>query len=120
MATLTVRLSKEQMQQLEEAAAKKKQSVSVYVIEQLSLNRELGENTLTQEEVLDRVDIKIESGKSFTIPDLFDLEEWQKFTNTVSIGRVFRIASKKPNSAVSKVADFIEKKSGKPAVYRKK
>lgn len=119
MATLTVRLKKKQMDQLEKTAADHNKTVTEYVIERLELNDPVSENTLTQEKVLERIE-KLRQGETFSLPDLFDPKEWEKFTNTVSVGRVFRITSKKKNSAVSRVAEFVDKKSGNPAVYKRK
>lgn len=74
---------------------------------------------LTHQEILNRLK-QYESGSLFDIPSLFTESEWQSFDNTISIGRTFRMASKKSGSNIANAVDFVEKRSGYAAVYRVK
>ena len=124
MATITIRASETQLNELKERAAEKNMTLSEYILTQLfpndiEIDLEAAENQLTIARVIHEITTKVSIGEEFQIPSLFPTEIWHKFTNTVTVGRTFRISSKDPQSAVSKVVDFVRKDSGSPAVYRR-
>lgn len=124
MGTITIRASEAQLSELKERAAASNMTMSEYVLTQLfpsdiKVDIEAAANKLTIARVIHEITAKIPAGEEFSIPDLFSGEEWRQFTNTVAVGRTFRISSKDPQSAVSKVVEFVRKDSGSPAVYRR-
>ena len=130
LPVLSIRLSDTQMESLSSVAKENSTTISNIVISKLFPDYNTGNNLsneLSIPDVLKRVK-KLESGSLFSIPELFSqpesehstYPEWKKYTNTISIGRTFRIASKDQDSAVSELVDFVEKKSGESAVYRRK
>ena len=95
-------------------------SINGYILSQLFGDSvSTNNNLLTHKMILDKLK-NYESGTLFNIPELFTKTQWDLFSNTVSVGRTFRIAEKDKNSLVSKKVIFVEKKSGYPAVYKVK
>lgn len=96
MATITIRASETQLNELKERAAEKNMTLSEYILTQLfpndiEIDLEAVENQLTIARVIHEIKTKVSIGEEFQIPSLFPTEIWQKFTNTVTVGRTFRI-----------------------------
>lgn len=118
MPVISIRLNEQQFKEIQ----KKMQdegfdNISNYVETKICSNSKDKENVLTIDEVIKRIKDK-EKNSTFSIPSLFTNEEWGSYTNTVSIGRIFRLNSKKPNSRVSKYVEFVGKKKGQAAIYK--
>lgn len=120
MPILSLRLSDAEYKELTILASEDHTTLNDYVKSKLFQNNVPQENILTLNIVIEKIKEKYNSGDKFSIPDLFDEEEWKRFTNTVSIGRTFRILSKQKDSIVSDIVIFVEKKSGHSAVYQVK
>lgn len=119
MPILSLRLTDEELQCIVNLASQKSLTTNEYVKSILFPHSQCL-NALSHELILKRIKEKYKRGDKFSIPDLFTREEWQSFTNTISIGRTFRILSKNSNSPVYQTVSFVEKKSGFPAVYEVK
>lgn len=117
MPTISIRLTEDQKSELDRLAAESSQNITEYILSML-FTSDSSSNLLTHKQILNEI-AKLPHGKEFTIPDLFP-NTWDTFTNTISVGRTFRIAQKTENSAVNIAVDFVSKKSGSPAVYKKK
>lgn len=120
MPILSLRLSDAEYKELTISATKNNTTLNDYVKSILFQNHVPQENILKLNIVIEKVKEQYNSGDKFSIPDLFDEEEWKGFTNTVSIGRTFRKLSKQKDSIVSDIVNFVEKKSGHSAVYQVK
>lgn len=121
MPNVSIRLSDIQYQQMMSEALESGCSLSDHLKRKL-FPAEFQTNTdneLTLESVMQEVS-KLKSGQTFEIPSLFPKEIWRNFTNTVTIGRKFRIETKNEASFISQKVEFIEKKSGHSAIYRVK
>lgn len=117
MPIVSIRLTDEQMLQISTNAISAHMSTTDFIKSKLFPEENQHEHQLTLEMVLFKIS-ELKSGDLFEIPNLFSPEVWRSYTNTVSIGRSFRIESKKPNSLISSKVVFIEKKSGHSAVYQ--
>lgn len=120
MPILSLRLSDAEFNQITTSALEKSMTTNEYAKSVLFPHNTVSANTLCHNVILQRIKEKYKTGDTFSIPDLFTQEEWQNFTNTVSIGRTFRILSKQESSCVHNAVSFVEKKSGYPAVYKVK
>ncbi|MDF2844747.1 MAG: hypothetical protein K0R00_3173 [Herbinix sp.] len=120
MPVISVRVTNEEYAKIISDAVKSN-SVSEYVHDKLfpeSISSITSSRALTIAEVLEKIKTQHKSGDTIEIPELFTSEEWATFNNTVSIGRMFRIASKNNRSEVAKTVRFVEKKSGQAAKYQ--
>ncbi|GAA0765122.1 hypothetical protein GCM10008908_01180 [Clostridium subterminale] len=119
MPVISIRVTEEQKSELERKVAENNMSsINSYILSCiLPNNASTNKNLLTHKMILDKLE-NYKSGELFNIPELFPKAEWDSFSNTVSVGRTFRLAEKEKNSLVSKKVIFVEKKSGYPAVYK--
>lgn len=117
MPILSLRLTDAEIEEITTIASKKSMTANEYVKSILFPHNAGSSNTLSHNIILQRLRAKYKKGDTFSIPDLFTQDEWKSFTNTVSIGRTFRILARKENSPVYNVVEFVEKRSGYPAVY---
>lgn len=120
MPILSLRLSDAEYKEIKTLATENNATLNDYVKSKLFTHNISQENILKLDIVIERIKEQYNTGDKFSLPDLFDEEEWAKFTNTVSIGRTFRKLSKQKDSIVSNIVIFIEKKSGHSAIYQLK
>ncbi len=118
MPVISLRLSQEQYAQLQKKANQKNIPVYAFIMDKL-FPSSASSGQLTIERVIKKLD-SVQSGTEFTIESLFTPEEWKNFSGKETVGRIFRQQSKIADSCVEQNAVFIEKISGKPALYRKK
>ncbi|MCI6277711.1 MAG: single-stranded DNA-binding protein [Clostridium sp.] len=121
MPVISIRVTEEQKLELERKLSESNMSsLNSYILSLILPNSvSTNKNLLTHKMILSKLQ-NYKSGESFNIPELFSKTEWDSFSNTVSVGRTFRLAEKDKNSLVSKKVIFVEKKSGYPAVYKVK
>lgn len=120
MPIISLRLSDAEYKELTDSASEYHTTLNDYVKSRLFQNNIPQENILKLSKIIEKINEKCDSGDKFSIPDLFDEEDWNSFTNTISIGRTFRKLSKQKDSIVSNIVNFVEKKSGHSAVYQVK
>lgn len=120
MPVISIRVTNEEYAKIISDAANGYNSVSEYAHDILFPEsiKSASPSELTQKEVINRIKNTRCKGDLVRIPELFTSEEWGSFSNTITVGRLFRIASKNPDSEVSKIVEFVDKKSGDSAIYR--
>jgi hypothetical protein len=108
-------VTEEEHKELKALADQKNISLTNYISEKLGLIRDPGEN-LTLRDVLRR--LPKNPGELFSIPDLFEKEEWDKFTkgSRLATGRAFYKAVTKLGKTLT--VQFVEKNSANLAIYR--
>lgn len=118
MPVFSLRLNKEEIEDLESRANEKKEDIHIFAKQLLFPNMKVNDKALNHNEVLKRIKDK-PYGYNFSIPELFSPAEWDEFDNTITIGRTFRKAEKNKDSIVGKNVRFYSKKSGQSARYEK-
>ncbi|MBR0484502.1 MAG: DUF1413 domain-containing protein [Oscillospiraceae bacterium] len=118
MPVISLRVSQKQYDTLQKEANQNNMPVYAYIMNKL-FPLSVSSDKLSIEQVMKRIS-SLKSGEEFTIEKLYTPEEWNIFSNKETIGRIFRQQSKIPDSCVDQTVEFVQKVSGKSAVYRKK
>ncbi len=94
MPNITIRLSDQQLSQLQSGADSANLSINSYILDCLFHEADI-DNKLNLTEVINRA-LRKDSEKEFTIPSLFTYDEWQSFSSADKrmVGRGFFKAAK--------------------------
>lgn len=107
-------IAEQDFTELKALASKENLNLTDYILERLGLSKNL-EEKLTLREVLSKLPKK--KGEIFSIPELFEKEEWGKFSkgSRLATGRAFYKAVTKLKSLKVK---FLKKNSANLAIYQ--
>lgn len=117
MASLTIRLTDDQLNKIKENADRKNMDVTTYVLGLCGVNNE---NDLTVDDLIEKVN-EVPVGHQFIISSLYDYQTWSDFSRAskMSVGRIFYKSLIENKFNLQEKVKFIRKNSANVAIYER-